>query len=55
MTSSILTFIPTLLDNNKLITCRAENPNVKGAVDEDTLKLNVLCKLKSLIFTQYIN
>ncbi|XP_031784587.1 synaptogenesis protein syg-2 isoform X2 [Nasonia vitripennis] len=41
MTSSILTLTPSLEDNGKLITCRAENPRVKGAALEDTLKLNV--------------
>ncbi|XP_011503617.1 PREDICTED: nephrin [Ceratosolen solmsi marchali] len=42
MTTSILTIVPTLHYNDKSITCRAENRNVKGAVEEDTLKLNIL-------------
>ncbi|XP_076394781.1 nephrin isoform X1 [Megachile rotundata] len=41
MTSSILTFKPTLLDHDKVITCRAENPNVHRGTMEDTWKLNV--------------
>ncbi|CAB0033445.1 unnamed protein product, partial [Trichogramma brassicae] len=41
MTTSNLTFTPTKSDNGTSITCRAENPNVKAAVMEDTLKLNV--------------
>ncbi|XP_017882314.1 synaptogenesis protein syg-2-like [Ceratina calcarata] len=41
MTSSILTLKPSLLDHDKVITCRAENFKVQGGVIEDTWKLNV--------------
>ena len=44
LTTSILTFKPTLLEHDKVITCRAENPKVRGGVEEDTWKLNVFCK-----------
>ncbi|XP_043272103.1 synaptogenesis protein syg-2-like isoform X2 [Venturia canescens] len=41
MTTSMLTFNPTLKDNNKVITCRAENDKVHGGFEEDNWKLNV--------------
>ncbi|XP_014218330.1 nephrin [Copidosoma floridanum] len=41
VTSSILTFTPQVEDNGKLITCRAENSHIPGAVEEGSLKLNV--------------
>ncbi|KAK0081257.1 hypothetical protein PV325_012504 [Microctonus aethiopoides] len=41
MTTSTLTFEPTREDHDKIITCRAENPNIKGGVEEGTWKLNV--------------
>ncbi|XP_076653343.1 nephrin isoform X1 [Halictus rubicundus] len=40
-TSSTLIFKPTLLDHDKVITCRAENTKVHRAMLEDTWKLNV--------------
>jgi len=46
-TSSSLTFQPTLLHHNKIITCKAENPKVPNGVAEDTWKLNVFCKYAS--------
>ena len=48
MTTSTLTFQPTLQDNDKVITCRAENTKVEGGSEEDTWKLNVFCKYKNL-------
>ncbi|XP_071554654.1 synaptogenesis protein syg-1 isoform X1 [Temnothorax nylanderi] len=41
MTSSILSFQPTLAHHDKVITCRAENPKVQRGIAEDTWKLNV--------------
>ncbi|KAG7202911.1 hypothetical protein KM043_010052 [Ampulex compressa] len=41
MTSSTLAFKPTLLDHEKVVTCRAENPKVRGGIIEDAWKLNV--------------
>nr|XP_033337849.1 neural cell adhesion molecule 1-B-like isoform X2 [Megalopta genalis] len=40
-TSSTLILKPTLLDHDKVITCRAENSKVQRGVLEDTWKLNV--------------
>ncbi|XP_066594122.1 nephrin-like isoform X2 [Prorops nasuta] len=40
-TTSTLTFTPTLLDHAKTITCRANNPKVRGSILEDTWQLNV--------------
>lgn len=52
MTSSILSFQPTLSHHDKVITCRAENPKVQRGIVEDTWKLNVFCK-SSLIYNRY--
>uniref|UniRef100_A0A1B6DTE2 Ig-like domain-containing protein n=1 Tax=Clastoptera arizonana TaxID=38151 RepID=A0A1B6DTE2_9HEMI len=42
ITTSTLTFTPTLLDHDKMLTCRAENDRVSaGEVEEDSWKLNV--------------
>ncbi|KAJ8673522.1 hypothetical protein QAD02_004784 [Eretmocerus hayati] len=41
MTTSNLTFIPTVRDNGKQITCRAENSKIQGSAVEDSLKLDV--------------
>lgn len=43
MTSSILSFQPTLSHHDKVITCKAENLKLRGTA-EDTWKLNVFCK-----------
>ncbi|XP_050581474.1 synaptogenesis protein syg-2-like isoform X9 [Bombus affinis] len=41
MTSSTLILKPTLLDHDKVITCRAENFEIQRGIVEDTWKLNV--------------
>ncbi|XP_068084809.1 synaptogenesis protein syg-1-like [Anabrus simplex] len=41
VTVSTLTFTPTSKDNDKVLTCRAENPQVRAGVEEDTWRLNV--------------
>ncbi|KAI4487693.1 hypothetical protein M0802_011920, partial [Mischocyttarus mexicanus] len=41
MTSSVFTFKPTLSDNNRILTCRAENNKVSAGFAEDSLKLNI--------------
>ncbi|XP_051153256.1 synaptogenesis protein syg-2 isoform X2 [Leptopilina boulardi] len=41
LTTSILTFKPTLLDHDKVLTCRATNPKVHNGAEEDSWKLNV--------------
>lgn len=37
-------FEPGVEDHGKLITCRAENPNVTGLFLEETWKIDVVCK-----------
>lgn len=49
MTSSTLSFQPTLLHHDKSIMCRAENLKVQGGIAEDTWKLNVFCKYASSV------
>lgn len=51
-TRSEMNFVPTIEDDSKTITCRAENPKVTGQFVETHWKLNVVCKcgLCKLIF-----
>ncbi|KAL1502267.1 hypothetical protein ABEB36_007433 [Hypothenemus hampei] len=42
VTISELSFVPTTEDDGKSITCRAENPNVPGFVQETSWKINVV-------------
>lgn len=44
-THSELSFVPTTEDNDKSITCRAENPKVTGLFLETSWKIDVVCKL----------
>ncbi|XP_017787321.1 PREDICTED: synaptogenesis protein syg-2 isoform X2 [Nicrophorus vespilloides] len=39
--TSTLMFIPTRLDNDRMLTCRAVNPLVQGGLEENSIKLNV--------------
>ncbi|XP_044729168.1 nephrin-like [Chrysoperla carnea] len=41
VSTSTLTLMPTRSDNDKSLTCRAENTHVHGGVEEATLRLNV--------------
>lgn len=41
---SILTFIPTVEDDGKYLTCRAENPSIPNSAIEDKWRLVVQCK-----------
>lgn len=50
MTSSTLILKPTLLDHDKVITCRAENFEIQRGIVEDTWKLNVFCKYKIILY-----
>lgn len=43
-TRSEMSFVPTIEDDGKTITCRAENPKVTGQFVETHWKLNVVCK-----------
>lgn len=43
-TVSMVEFEPGVEDHGKLITCRAENPNVTGLFLEETWKIDVVCK-----------
>lgn len=43
-TVSMMEFEPGVEDHGKLITCRAENPNVTGLFLEETWKIDVVCK-----------
>ena len=45
-TKSELTFVPTTDDDEKQITCRAENPVVAGQFLESHWKINVICKYR---------
>lgn len=41
---SILTFVPTVEDDGKYLTCRAENPSIPNSAIEDKWRLVVQCK-----------
>lgn len=47
--TSILTFRPGIEDNNRILACRAENKAIPGSALEQAWKLDVHCKLYSLI------
>jgi hypothetical protein len=40
---SVLTFIPTVDDDGKYLTCRAENPYIPDSAIEDKWRLVVHC------------
>lgn len=44
-TVSLLTFIPAIEDDGRVITCRAQTPHLSGGFVEDSVRLQVLCKL----------
>lgn len=41
---SVLTFTPTIDDDGKYLTCRAENPFIADSIIEDKWRLVVHCK-----------
>ncbi len=41
---SIMSFTPTVEDDGKYLTCRAENPYIENSALEDKWHLNVHCK-----------
>lgn len=41
---SIMSFKPTVEDDGKYLTCRAENPPIENSALEDKWRLNVHCK-----------
>lgn len=43
-TTSILSFVPSVEDNGKTLTCHSENPKVAGMFIEDNWNLSVHCK-----------
>lgn len=44
LTVSVMSFVPTLDDDEKPITCRAENPNVTSLVLDTSWTINVVCE-----------
>lgn len=44
LTVSVMSFVPTLDDDGKPITCRAENPNVTSLFLETSWTISVVCK-----------
>ncbi|XP_022256925.1 hemicentin-2-like, partial [Limulus polyphemus] len=41
VTTSILTFKPSILDNNKTLICKAQNPLIRNVVLKDEINLNI--------------
>ena len=48
VTTSILKYSARMGDNQKYLTCRAENPKMPATAKEDGLKLNIYCKYSIL-------
>ncbi|XP_023212721.1 sialic acid-binding Ig-like lectin 14 [Centruroides sculpturatus] len=44
ITTSTLTFQPSISDNGKYVSCRAENPKLRNSAIEDRWTLNIYCK-----------
>lgn len=44
LTVSVMSFVPTLDDDNKPLTCRAENPNVTALHLETSWTISVVCE-----------
>lgn len=44
LTASVMSFVPTLDDDGKPLTCRAENPNVTTLYMETSWTINVVCQ-----------
>ena len=48
VTTSVLTLTPSADDDREHLTCRIKNGLITGAVLEDSIRLDVLCKLAPL-------
>lgn len=44
LTVSVMSFVPTLEDDNKPLSCRAENPNVTSLALDTSWTISVVCK-----------
>lgn len=44
MTRSVMSYVPTMADDGKNLTCRAENPAILGSPVEDKWHLNIHCE-----------
>jgi hypothetical protein len=54
----VYSIVPDQLDDQREITCIAENPHIRGKAVEDTMQLSVMCKLtrwrnKTVLFLFY--
>lgn len=49
-TLSVLTYKPTIDDDGKYLTCRAENEKIEGSMIEDRWLLTVHCKYFFVFF-----
>lgn len=46
----MLSYVPTMEDDGKFLTCRAENPVVPNSALEDRWRLLVYCKRSHILF-----
>ena len=49
--SSTLSYIPTIGDHRKVLTCKAENPDLQNSAIQDSLPLQVHCKFIEMATT----
>ena len=52
--NSVYSIVPDQLDDQREITCKAENPQVRGKSVEDTMILSVMCKQQYNIVYFYL-
>ena len=46
--NSVFSIVPEQVDDQREITCKAENPQIRGRAVEDTMLLSVMCKWSTL-------
>ena len=56
MSESVLLYEPTIEDDGRYLTCRAENAAMRNVAIEDQFKIQVQCKCKpKILSTESLN
>lgn len=53
LTTSVLTYVPTVDDEGKVLSCRVEHPLLLRSALEQGWRLTVHCKTRSLFISYY--